>query len=152
VKENEMSARTITEQRRDIYELGATIAPTWEARRAYIEDVSAPVRELLLRLGPRPGETVLELAAGLGDTGFEAATRLGERAIRLAARPSERLPRAGEKRPFGGDERCRTRQRFRSLAGAPLPPGAWRSPQQSLANPGGADRRRAAVAHRRGGI
>jgi ubiquinone/menaquinone biosynthesis C-methylase UbiE len=34
--------------------------------------------EVALReLGPRPGDTVLELAAGVGDTGFEAAT-LGE--------------------------------------------------------------------------
>jgi ubiquinone/menaquinone biosynthesis C-methylase UbiE len=75
-----MSANTIEEQRRQTYEIAEAIAPTWEARRAYLEDVLAPVRQwLLTELAPRPGETVLELAAGVGDTGFEAAATLGER-------------------------------------------------------------------------
>jgi ubiquinone/menaquinone biosynthesis C-methylase UbiE len=77
--EVEMSASTIEGQRREIYEIAEGIAPTWEARRAYVEEVSAPVRRWLLReLGPRPGDTVLELAAGVGDTGFEAGATLGE--------------------------------------------------------------------------
>jgi len=62
------------------YEISEAIAPTWEARRADIEEVSAPAREWMLReLRPRSGDTVLELAAGVGETGFDAATRLGER-------------------------------------------------------------------------
>ncbi len=75
-----MGANTIEEQRRQTYEIAEAIAPTWEARRAYLEDVLAPVRQwLLTELAPRPGETLLELAAGVGDTGFEAAATLGER-------------------------------------------------------------------------
>jgi SAM-dependent methyltransferase len=62
------------------HEIAEAIAPTWEARRADIEEVSSPVREWMLReLRPRSGDTVLELAAGVGETGFETAARLGER-------------------------------------------------------------------------
>ncbi|MGH2762501.1 MAG: class I SAM-dependent methyltransferase [Thermoleophilaceae bacterium] len=61
------------------YEIAERIAPTWERRRADIEQVSTPVREWMIEaLAPRPGETVLELAAGVGDTGFEAAALIGE--------------------------------------------------------------------------
>jgi len=61
------------------YEIAEAIAPTWERRRADIEGVATPVREWMLRgLRPRPGDTVLELAAGVGDTGFEAAAIVGE--------------------------------------------------------------------------
>jgi ubiquinone/menaquinone biosynthesis C-methylase UbiE len=67
-------------QRREIYEVAEAIAPTWERRRADVEAVSTPIREWMLReLSPRPGDTVLELAAGVGDTGFEAAATLGGR-------------------------------------------------------------------------
>jgi hypothetical protein len=49
-------------QRREIYEVAEAIAPTWERRRADVEEVSTPVREWMLReLSPRPGDTVLEL-------------------------------------------------------------------------------------------
>jgi len=55
-----------------------TIAPTWERRRADIEDVATPVRQWMLEeLAPQEGDTVLELAAGTGDTGFEAAALVG---------------------------------------------------------------------------
>lgn len=65
--------------RRTSYEIAEAIAPGWERRRTYIEEVTTPVREWMLReLGPRPGDTVLELAAGAGDTGFEAAVIVGE--------------------------------------------------------------------------
>ena len=63
-----------------IYEVAEAIAPTFERRRAEVEDLSAPVREWLLRrLAPRRGDFVLELAAGIGDTGFDAAALVGER-------------------------------------------------------------------------
>jgi len=56
------------------------IAPTWERRRAEVEEVSRPVREWMVReLGPRDGDTVLELAAGLGETGFDAGAMVGHR-------------------------------------------------------------------------
>ena len=65
---------------RSIYEMAEAIAPGWERWRARIEDVVSPVRGWMLAgLAPRPGDTVLELAAGAGDTGFEAAAVVGER-------------------------------------------------------------------------
>jgi ubiquinone/menaquinone biosynthesis C-methylase UbiE len=75
-----MTVEAIEQQRREIYEIAEAIAPTWERRRADVEEVSTPVREWMLReLSPRAGDTVLELAAGVGDTGFDAATVVGER-------------------------------------------------------------------------
>jgi len=60
------------------YEVAETIAPTWERRRADIEDVATPVRQWMLEeLAAQEGDTVLELAAGTGDTGFEAAALVG---------------------------------------------------------------------------
>jgi ubiquinone/menaquinone biosynthesis C-methylase UbiE len=68
------------EHRRTIYEIAEAIAPGWERWRARNEEVTAPVREWMIReLAPRPGDTVFELAAGAGDTGFEAAAIAGER-------------------------------------------------------------------------
>jgi SAM-dependent methyltransferase len=70
---------TIADLRAASYEIAQALAPTWERRRAEIEEVTAPLRAWLVReLAPRPGETVLELAAGAGDTGFEVAAVLGE--------------------------------------------------------------------------
>jgi SAM-dependent methyltransferase len=74
-----MDAQTLDRQRSALYEIAEAIAPTWERRRAEVEEVATPVREWLLReLRPREGQTVLELAAGVGETGFEAAATLGE--------------------------------------------------------------------------
>jgi SAM-dependent methyltransferase len=72
-------ATEAADYREVVYDIAEAIAPTWERRRADIEEVATPVREWMLRnLGPRAGETVLELAAGTGDTGFEAAAAVGE--------------------------------------------------------------------------
>jgi ubiquinone/menaquinone biosynthesis C-methylase UbiE len=74
-----MATDTLDDYRDAIYEIAEAIAPTWERRRAEVEELSAPFREWMLRaLGPREGDTVLELAAGVGDTGFEAAALVGE--------------------------------------------------------------------------
>ena len=74
-----MATDTLDDYRHAIYEIAEAIAPTWERRRAEVEELSAPFREWMLRaLGPREGDTVLELAAGVGDTGFEAAAIVGE--------------------------------------------------------------------------
>jgi SAM-dependent methyltransferase len=52
-------------------------AAGWEARRGELQQAAEPVsRWLVDAIAPRPGQTVLELAAGLGDTGFEAAARI----------------------------------------------------------------------------
>jgi SAM-dependent methyltransferase len=75
-----MSTRTLNVSDREaMLEIAEAIAPTWERRRADIEEVATPVREWLLRqLRPKGGDTVLELAAGVGDTGFEAAQMIGD--------------------------------------------------------------------------
>jgi SAM-dependent methyltransferase len=66
--------------RRTSYEIWQAMAPGLEHWRAHLEEAAAPVREWMLReLAPRPGDTVLELAAGVGDTGFAAAVIVGER-------------------------------------------------------------------------
>jgi ubiquinone/menaquinone biosynthesis C-methylase UbiE len=72
-------AKTLDAQKRQIFETAEAIAPTWERRRADVEEVATPVREWMLReLRPQEGHTVLELAAGVGETGFEAARIVGE--------------------------------------------------------------------------
>lgn len=54
------------------------LAARWERGRALLWEATRPVSEwLVARLDPRPGETVVELAAGTGETGFLAAPRLG---------------------------------------------------------------------------
>jgi ubiquinone/menaquinone biosynthesis C-methylase UbiE len=55
------------------------VAPGWYARREELWKASRPVSEWMVRkLHPRPGDTVLELAAGLADTGLMAARLVGE--------------------------------------------------------------------------
>jgi cyclopropane fatty-acyl-phospholipid synthase-like methyltransferase len=55
------------------------VAPAWYARREELWKSTRLVSEWMIRsLDPRPGDTVLELAAGLGDTGFRAARLVGE--------------------------------------------------------------------------
>jgi SAM-dependent methyltransferase len=64
--------------RRTLFEIAQAMAPGWERWRAHIEEAVAPVREWMIEeLGPRPGDTVLELAAGAGDTGFAVAAIVG---------------------------------------------------------------------------
>jgi ubiquinone/menaquinone biosynthesis C-methylase UbiE len=54
------------------------MAAGWEDGRRWVWQASRVVGEWLVdALDPKPGETVLELAAGVGDTGFAAAERLG---------------------------------------------------------------------------
>jgi SAM-dependent methyltransferase len=65
--------------RRSSHEVWEAMAPGWERRRAELADALTPVREWLIRaLGPKPGETVLELGAGTGETGFAVAAILGD--------------------------------------------------------------------------
>jgi SAM-dependent methyltransferase len=73
-----MATDTLDAFRGASYEIAEAIAPTWERRRADIEEVATPVREWMLReLRPQEGDTLLELAAGVGETGFEAAAMIG---------------------------------------------------------------------------
>jgi ubiquinone/menaquinone biosynthesis C-methylase UbiE len=78
-----------------IYEIAEAIAPTWERRRADVEELCAPVREWMLReLAPRDGGTMLEFAAGVGDTGFDAAALVGERGRVISSDFSPAMPDA----------------------------------------------------------
>jgi SAM-dependent methyltransferase len=55
------------------------MAAGWEAARQDLWEVSRSVSDWRVeRVDPRPGQTVLDLAAGIGDTGLLAARRLGE--------------------------------------------------------------------------
>jgi ubiquinone/menaquinone biosynthesis C-methylase UbiE len=59
------------------------MAVGWDRRRDWMWSASRAVGEWMVdALAPRPGDTILELAAGLGDTGFAASAALG-RAGRL---------------------------------------------------------------------
>lgn len=50
------------------------MASGWERRHAFLEESARPVAERMLeRAAPRPGETVLDLAAGTGVVGLAAA-------------------------------------------------------------------------------
>lgn len=74
-----MTTETLDAYRAFTLEIAEKIAPTWERRRADIEEVATPVREWMIRaLASQPGDTVLELAAGVGETGFEAAALIGD--------------------------------------------------------------------------
>jgi SAM-dependent methyltransferase len=66
------------EYKRTSLENWQTMAAGWEQRREEIEKVAAPVTEWMVQaVDPKPGDTVLELAAGPGDVGFAAAPLLG---------------------------------------------------------------------------
>ncbi|HEX6425310.1 MAG TPA: methyltransferase domain-containing protein [Acidimicrobiales bacterium] len=64
-----------TDDARDTWE---AVAPTWERHRDRLFSSSRMVSEWLVdELGPRPGQTVLELTSGPGETGFLVAERVG---------------------------------------------------------------------------
>jgi ubiquinone/menaquinone biosynthesis C-methylase UbiE len=55
------------------------LAPRWERGRELLWDSTRAVSEWLVdRLDPKPGQTILDVAAGTGETGFLAAARLGD--------------------------------------------------------------------------
>ena len=68
----------VDQYRRASHETWEAMAPGWESQRAYIWEVTRAVGErVVAALDPKPGETVLELAAGTGETGFAAAGMVG---------------------------------------------------------------------------
>ncbi len=55
------------------------MAGGWGRMRQMVWEVTGPVGEdMVTGLDPKPGDTVLELAAGTGDTGFLAAAAIGD--------------------------------------------------------------------------
>ena len=94
-----MTSETLDPVRGAIYETAEAIAPTWERRRAEIEEAAAPIREWMLHeLRPREGDTVLELAAGVGDTGFDAGAIVGERGHLISTDLSPAMLEAARRR------------------------------------------------------
>jgi ubiquinone/menaquinone biosynthesis C-methylase UbiE len=54
------------------------MAPGWDERHAYFEEIARPVTERMLeRLDPSPGDAILDLAAGTGVVGFSGAALVG---------------------------------------------------------------------------
>jgi SAM-dependent methyltransferase len=65
--------------RQESLETWGLIAPGWEARREWMLQATGHVNDWLIdRVDPRPGETVLDIAAGPGDLGFHIAERVGD--------------------------------------------------------------------------
>jgi SAM-dependent methyltransferase len=55
------------------------VAAGWQRQRSYMWEVTHPVGDWMVeKLDPKPGQTILELAAGVGDTGLAAAAKMGE--------------------------------------------------------------------------
>ena len=66
------------EYRRASRDVWTAMAPGWDRRSAYFEQIARPVTERMLeRLAPRAGDTVLDLAAGSGAVGLAAAALVG---------------------------------------------------------------------------
>jgi len=81
----------------------STVAAAWESYRDRLfTDVRTVSDWLVDQVDPRPGQTVLELAAGPGETGFLAAARVGS-AGRLIS--SDLVPAMVEAARRGADER-----------------------------------------------
>jgi ubiquinone/menaquinone biosynthesis C-methylase UbiE len=54
------------------------MAPGWDERHAYFEEIARPVTEKMLELlDASPGDAILDLAAGTGVVGFSAAALVG---------------------------------------------------------------------------
>lgn len=69
----------LAEYRKVSHAVWERMADGWDRRRQWIWDVTRAVGEqMVAKLDPQPGQTILELAAGTGETGFAAAARLGE--------------------------------------------------------------------------
>jgi ubiquinone/menaquinone biosynthesis C-methylase UbiE len=96
----------LEEHRRRSYELWERMAKPWERRRQLAWRWTRPVSEWLVdRVDPKPGQTLLELAAGTGETGFLAAGRLGGEGRLICSDFSPEMVRAAERvgNELGGD-------------------------------------------------
>jgi SAM-dependent methyltransferase len=73
-------------------DIGEFVAPAWERHRQHLFESQRPVSEWLIdQIDPRPGQTILELAAGPGETGFLVAERVGPRGRLLSTDSSRRM-------------------------------------------------------------
>jgi ubiquinone/menaquinone biosynthesis C-methylase UbiE len=68
----------LDQYRQTSHEIWERISGNWDSEREFIHSATAPVNQRMVeRLDPKPGETILDLAAGTGDTGFLAAAKIG---------------------------------------------------------------------------
>jgi SAM-dependent methyltransferase len=74
------------------------MAPGWDDRHAYFEEVTRPVTERMLEsLAPVPGQTILDLAAGGGVVGFAAAALVGRTGRVIVSDFSEAMVEAAKR-------------------------------------------------------
>ncbi len=86
------------EPARPDYDLWQQMASRWDRRRRLLFDSTREISEWLVdRLEPRPGQTILELAAGTGETGFLAAARLGEQGRLISSDRSPNMVEAAQR-------------------------------------------------------
>lgn len=70
---------TLDEARAKSQALWDRMAPGWTKHRDYLWGVTRPVGEWLVEhVDPKPGDTILDIAAGPGDSGFVAARLVGD--------------------------------------------------------------------------
>jgi ubiquinone/menaquinone biosynthesis C-methylase UbiE len=95
------------------YQLWQRMAARWDRRRSLLQESTREISAWLVdRLDPRPGQTILELAAGTGETGFLAAARLGESGRLIS---SDRSPNMVEAARRAGEELGLRNVEFRVL-------------------------------------
>ena len=89
---------TLAQHRRNSYELWERMSRPWERRRKLAWRSTRKVSEWLVdRVDPKPGQTILELAAGTGETGFLAAARIGEEGRLISSDFSPEMVKAAER-------------------------------------------------------
>jgi ubiquinone/menaquinone biosynthesis C-methylase UbiE len=65
--------------RQQSLETWGQMAAGWEDRRAWLMDITGRVNDWLVnKADPKPGQTILDIAAGTGDLGFHVAERVGD--------------------------------------------------------------------------
>lgn len=95
---SEMADET-TSQARQTWE---AVAPAWEDHRDQVFAQTRKVSERLAELvDPKPGDTILELAAGTGETGFLLAGRVGPEGRLISSDFSEAMVKAAQRGATG---------------------------------------------------
>ena len=86
------------EYRRASRDVWTAMAPGWDRRSAYFEQIARPVTERMLeRLAPRAGDTILDLAAGSGAVGLAAAALVGRGGLVIVSDFSEAMVEAARR-------------------------------------------------------
>jgi ubiquinone/menaquinone biosynthesis C-methylase UbiE len=97
----------------DAREIGDAVAAAWERHREQLfEDQRAVSDWIVDQVEPRPGQTILELAAGPGETGFLAAERVGPDGWLISTDVSPRMIEAARR---GAEARGLSNVEFRVM-------------------------------------